>query len=160
MAVPNHRFRRWIQRLRGAHIGDCSWLLMGVELRNPRNVWIGDHCSINARVLLDGRGGRITTGVNVDIAQEASLWTLQHDPHTDDHAVVGGDVIVGDYVWIGARATILPGVSIGRGAVVAAGAVVTNDVPDMTIVGGVPAREISKRRSRPRYTLNYRPPLR
>lgn len=62
-----------------------------------------------------------------------------------------------DYVWIGARATIMPGVTIGRGAVIATGAVVTKDVPEMAIVAGIPARVIGQRRSALKYTLNYSP---
>jgi len=66
-------------------------------------------------------------------------------------------VVVGDYVWIGARATILPGVTIGRGAVVAAGALVSRDVPPYAVVGGVPAKVIGERARDLRYTLNFRP---
>jgi len=54
-------------------------------------------------------------------------------------------VIIGDYVFIGPRAVIMPGVHIGKGAVVGAGAVVTKDVPEMTVVAGIPAKEIRKR---------------
>ncbi len=60
---------------------------------------------------------------------------------------------IGDYVFIGPRAIILPGVKIGRGAVVAAGAVVTKDVPEFSIVGGVPAKQIGERKNK---NLTYR----
>jgi len=83
---------------------------------------LGDHCVINRGVLLDGRGGQLFIGNNVDIAQEAAIWTLGHDPHDDYHGDSPGPVTIGDYAWIGHRAIIMPGVSIGRGAVVAAGA--------------------------------------
>jgi acetyltransferase-like isoleucine patch superfamily enzyme len=160
MQVPSHRIRRWVQRKMGLHIGSHSWLLLGVEIRNARNVRIGNHCAINARVLLDGRGGRIAIGDNVDIAQDTHIWTLQHDPHSDTHATVGADVTIGDYAWVAARSTILPGVNIGRGAVIATGAVVTRDVPPLTIVAGVPARTIGERRSALQYQHDYRPKLR
>jgi acetyltransferase-like isoleucine patch superfamily enzyme len=144
----------------GLRIGPNSWLLLAVEIREAENVRIGDHCAINARVLLDGRGGQIVIGDNVDIAQDTHIWTLQHDPHSDTHATLGADVTIEDYAWVAARSTILPGVSIGRGAVVAAGAVVTRDVPPLTIVAGVPARPIGERRSALCYQHNYRPKLR
>jgi len=160
MHVPSHRFRRWTQRNQGLQIGNTSWLLLGVEIRNASNVSIGNHCAINTRVLLDGRGGRILIGNNVDIAQESNLWTLQHDPHSDTHDTVGGDIVIEDYVWIAARSTILPGVRVGRGAVVATGSVVTRDVAAMTVVGGVPAKLIGERRSELKYQLEYRPKMR
>ena len=65
-------------------------------------------------------------------------------------------VVIEDYVWISSRATILPGVHIGKGAVIASGAVVTNDVPENAIVGGVPAKVIGKRECNYRYKLGHR----
>jgi maltose O-acetyltransferase len=82
---------------------------------------------------------------------------LEHDVHSDTHADKGGDVIIGDHAWIASRVTILPGVRIGDGAVVASNSVVTKDVPSMAIVGGVPARVIGQRRSRLEYRLHFRP---
>ena len=74
------------------------------------------------------------------------IYTLQHDYNTLDFSTSGGEVIIEDYVWISARSIILPGLTIGRGAVVAAGAVVTKNVPAFTVVGGVPATKIGDRR--------------
>jgi maltose O-acetyltransferase len=82
---------------------------------------------------------------------------LQHDLHSDAHLDEGGDVVIEDHVWIASRATILPGVRIGRGAVVASCSVVTKDVPPLAIVAGVPARVIGTRRSRLDYRLDFRP---
>jgi acetyltransferase-like isoleucine patch superfamily enzyme len=130
---------------------------MGVELRHGRSVFIGDRVVINKRVLLDGRGGQLIIGHDVDIAQETNIWTLQHDVHSDAHLDEGGDVVIEDHVWIASRATILPGVRIGRGAVVASCSVVTKDVPAMAIVAGVPAKVIGTRRSQLDYHLYFRP---
>ena len=67
-------------------------------------------------------------------------------------------IIIDDHVWIGSRATILPGVTIGRGAVVMAGAVVTHNVEPFAVVGGVPARKVRERElTDPQYSLNFRP---
>ena len=112
---------------------------------------------INSEVLLDGRGGKIIIGNNVDIAREVNIWTLEHDPNDDYHKTKGGDVIIEDYVWIASRATILPNVKIGRGAVIASGSIVTKDVPPMNIVAGIPAKIIGKRKSSLKYNLKYKP---
>jgi maltose O-acetyltransferase len=132
-------------------------ILMGLQLRKPKNIMIGHHVIINRNVLLDGRGGKLIIGNNVDIAQETNIWTLEHDIHDDYHKDIGGNVIIEDYVWIASRCTILPGVTIGRGAVVATNSVVTKDVPAMAIVGGIPARVIGERKSKLKYSLKNKP---
>ena len=157
MHIPSGVIRRILFRMRVATLGRGVGLLIGVELRYGRNVFIGDRVVINKRVLLDGRGGQLIIGNDVDIAQETNIWTLEHDVHSDAHADKGGNVIIEDHVWIASRATILPGVRIGRGAVVACNAVVTKDVPPMAIVGGVPAKVIGTRRSQLNYRLSFRP---
>ncbi len=157
MRVPFFLFRHTCIRRVVSGFGRQSSVLMGLEVRKPANIFIGNHVVINRNVLLDGRGGRIVIGNNADIAQETNIWTLGHNVHDDFHGDSGGDVIIEDYVWIASRATILPGVTIGRGAVVAANAVVTKNVPSMAIVGGIPARVIGKRKSLLKYTLYHRP---
>lgn len=157
--IPSHTIRLGVMKLLLGSVGKGTHFLMGCKVRNGKNVFIGDHCVINRCVLLDGRGGKLKIGNNVDIGQETNIWTLEHDPNDDYHKDVGGDVVIEDYVWIASRVTILPGVTIGRGAVVAAGAVVTKDVPPMSIVGGVPAKIIGKRKSKLLYTLNHHPPF-
>lgn len=157
MHIPSYHLRLALFRLRVAKLGKGVGLLMGVELRNGRNVFIGDRVVINRGVLLDGRGGQLIIGNDVDIAQETNIWTLEHDVHSDVHADKGGNVVIEDHVWIASRATILPGVRIGKGAVVACNSVVTKDVPEMAIVGGVPAKVIGTRRNRIDYRLHFRP---
>jgi maltose O-acetyltransferase len=157
MYFPVFAVRRFFISKTVSKLGSGGFVMMGVELRTGKNIVIGDHCFINKGVLLDGRGGKLTIGNNVDIAQEANIWTLSHDPHNDQHSVWGADVTIEDYAWIAARATILPGVTIGRGAVVATGSVVTKDVPAMTIVAGIPAKAIGQRKNNPQYTLNWQP---
>ena len=156
MLLPFHFLRLlWLRLF--MHIGKDSSVLSFVEVRNPKNVVIGNNTIINRRVLLDGRGGHLIIGNNVDIAQETNIWTLEHDLNNDNHQSIGADVIIEDYVWIASRVTILPGVKIGYGAVVAAGAVVTKDVEPHTIVGGVPAKPIGLRENNYNYILKYRP---
>ncbi|HNQ87837.1 MAG TPA: acyltransferase [Verrucomicrobiota bacterium] len=157
MRFPSHTVRRGIARLYLGGLGPGCSFLLDCEIRAGRNVTIGRNCVFNRGVLLDGRGGRLTIGDCVDVAQESNIWTLEHDVHDDHHRDRGAPVTIEDHVWIASRATILPGVRIGRGAVVAAGAVVTSDVPPMAIVGGVPARTIGERRSALQYTPRHRP---
>lgn len=142
----------------GVKIGVGTSILRKSVFFTTRNrISIGKNCVINTACLLDGRGGTIRIGNNVDIARETNIWTLQHDPNSDYHEQEGGDVVIEDYVWIASRCTILPGVTIGKGAVIASGAVVTRDVPSMAIVGGVPAKIIGKRVSKLLYTPQHSP---
>lgn len=155
--IPFHAIRlAWYKpMLKG--LGKGSSLLMQVELKNPRHIHIGNYSVINSRVLLDGRNGQLRIGDYVNISYATHIWTLEHDAQDPMFGDIAGDVIIEDYVWIGSRATILPGVRIGRGAVVAAGSVVTKDVPDMHIVAGVPAKQIGTRNTELRYHRVYRP---
>ncbi|WP_409014249.1 MULTISPECIES: acyltransferase [unclassified Arcicella] len=73
------------------------------------------------------------------------IWSLHHDYNDLHFKAVGGKVTIKKFAWLGSRCILLPGVTIGEGAVVAAGAVVTKDVPPYTIVGGIPAKPIAKR---------------
>ena len=107
-----------------------------------KNLRIGERVFINSGCRFQDQGG-ITIGDNALIGHNVVIATLNHelDPETRA-ATTPRPVIIGDRVWIGANATVLPGVTVGEGAVVAAGAVVSKDVEPRTIVGGVPARVI------------------
>lgn len=101
---------------------------------------IGLHCTII---------GPVTIGNNVNLAQGIVVTALNHNftdctKRIDEQGISTKEVTIGNDVWIGANATILPGVTIGRHSVVAAGSVVTKDVPDYTVVGGVPARVMKR----------------
>jgi acetyltransferase-like isoleucine patch superfamily enzyme len=95
----------------------------------------------------------LTIGSNVNISNEVMIWTLHHDYNDADFASTGQAVIIEDYVWLCSRSIILPGVTIGKGAVVAAGAVVTKNVEPYTVVGGIPAKQIAKRNENLTYDL-------
>ena len=110
------------------------------------DVVIGDNTRIGIHNTIIGP---VTIGSHVNLAQGITVTALNHNfkdttLRIDEQGISTQPVIIGDDVWIGANAVILPGVTIGNHAVVAAGAVVTKDVPDNTIVGGVPAKEIKK----------------
>ena len=130
---------------------------MGARFYNPINITVGNDTIIGENVVLDGRA-KLVIGNHVDFASEVMVYNAQHDVNEEDFAsndkVELGEVIIEDYVFIGPRAIILPGVTIKRGAVVGAGAVVTKDVEEFKIVGGVPAKEIGERKNKnPKYEL-------
>jgi acetyltransferase-like isoleucine patch superfamily enzyme len=157
--VPVHRFRLLVyRRLLRVQIGVRSSVHWRTVFYRPRGVVIGDHSIIGNDVFLDGRRG-IRIGDNVNIGGHVQIFTMEHEPDSDTFAASGGEVRIEDFAYIGSRATILPGVVIGRGAVVAAGAVVTKDVGEGLIVGGVPAKVIRKRGSALRYQLDYHHPF-
>ena len=153
IALIRSLFLRWYL---GA-MGTGTFVQLRCRFLNGRKVKLGRNNVINFGCLLDGRRFEIRTGSNVSIGPEASILTLGHDPQSPTFEDRGGDVVIGDRAWIGYRAIILPGVTIGEGAVVAAGAVVSRDVPDYTIVAGVPARPVGERSRDLSYELSYRP---
>ncbi len=105
---------------------------------------IGNDCWINIRLLLN-LGAAITIGDRAAIGHEVMVLTESHELGTPDRragAVRAQPVVIGSGVWIGARTTVLPGVTLGDGAVIAAGSVVTKDVPPNVLAGGVPAKVI------------------
>lgn len=154
--LPSHALRLFLYR-RVFTVGDGATVMLGLTVRSLRDVSIGRNSNLNPRCMLDSRGGAIRIGDYVDIAPEVNVWTLEHDPADADFGTRGGGVTVGDYAWIANRAIILPGVTIGEGAVVAAGAVVVRDVPPWSIVGGVPAKVIGTRPDRQNPRRRYNP---
>lgn len=107
-----------------------------------KNITIGKRVFINAGCHFQDQGG-ITIGDNTLIGHNVVLATLNHGFHpADRNSMYPAPIIIGKKVWIGANATILPGVKIGDNAIIAAGAVVTKNVIENTVVGGIPARFI------------------
>lgn len=142
--IPSRKLRMALLRWRGAKIAKDVAMFASVEVRNPSGLKIEGGCSIGPKVLLDARKG-LEIHKSVTIAYDTIIWTLHHDMNAPDFHVCGAKTIIDDYAWICSRAILLPGVHIGKGAVVASGAVVTKDVEPYTIVGGVPAKPIGKR---------------
>jgi acetyltransferase-like isoleucine patch superfamily enzyme len=153
--IPFHVIRLFLYR-RVIRVGSGSSILMNTTIRGFR-ITIGKGCVINSGALLDGRGAALILGDFVDIAPYVRIWTLDHDPNSPDHAARARSVTVGDYVWLASGSTVLPGVSLGKGCVVAAGSVVTNDVAPWAIVAGIPARVIGQRQQNPVPRRPYRP---
>lgn len=142
--VPSHYFRRFFYRLAGIKIGKGSTIHTGGRFYQPKNIKIGEDTIIGEGVVLDGRD-KLVIGNHVDFASEVMIYNAQHDLNDPKFKAVTKPVTIEDYVFVGPRAIILPGVTIKKGAVVAAGAVVTRDVEESVIVGGVPAKPIRER---------------
>ena len=129
-------------RLIGKTVDESFGLFPPFYTDYGQNITIGKNVFINSGCCFQDQGG-IEIGDNVLIGQQVVLATLNHDLMPEKRANMSpAPIKIGDDVWIGAHATILAGVTIGNGAVIAAGAVVTKDVPANTIVGGVPAKII------------------
>jgi len=154
--VPFYSVRQgFLRHIFGIPIGTRTSVHMGCYIAG-KNITIGNHTAINRNCYLDGRVG-IRIGDSVSVSPEVFIVTLSHDAQSRDFRVYGKDVIVEDYVWIGMRAMILPGVTLGKGCVVAAGSVVTRDVAPYTVVAGVPAKPIGERTHDLDYRVNYFP---
>jgi acetyltransferase-like isoleucine patch superfamily enzyme len=154
---PSRKVRRGFLRIWLGSLGRGCGVQLGCRFLNGRKVYVGDRSVLNFGCLFDGRKYPIQIGSDVSIGPEASILTLGHDPRSVEFSDRGGAVVIGNHVWIGYRAVVLPGVSIGEGAVVGAGAVVTKDVAPFTIVAGNPARMIGRRPDCLGYRLDYDP---
>ena len=151
--IPSHIFRKLFYILAGMKIGKGSVIHMWANFFEPNGIEIGSDTIIGDHAFLDGRA-LLTIGDHTDIASSVMIYNSEHDLEKEDFSARVEPVEIGDYVFIGPRAIILPGVKIGKGAVIAAGAVVTKNVADFTIVGGVPAKEIGERiNKKPNYRL-------
>ena len=162
---------RWFVRLLAPLYQHREWrskIYSSVRMDTPpyRRFWLGrrsvveSYCCINNAVgdviigdytrigLHSTIIGPVCIGNHVNLAQGITITALNHNfsdatKRIDEQGITTKPVVIKDDVWIGANAVVLPGVTIGSHAVVAAGAVVTHDVPDNTVVGGVPAKVIS-----------------
>lgn len=150
--IPSHSLRKLAFSISGLKIKSKSYIHMGCRVYDPRGIRIGSGSIIGNYATLDGRD-ELIIGDHVDIASEVMIYNAQHDISSPEFEFVSQPVEIKDYVFIGPRSIILPGVTIGFGAVVAAGAVVSKDVEEKAIVAGVPAREIGKRELK---SFNYR----
>lgn len=150
--IPSHTLRKAFYR--GAmrfRIGANSYIFSGARFDTRGGFTLGNDSTINGDCRLDNRG-TLTIGDHVSISAEVCILTADHDPQSPSFAGRNRAVSIADYAFIGTRAIILPGVAIGRGALVAAGAVVTKNVAPLAIVAGSPAKEIGTREP----TLDYR----
>lgn len=150
--IPSHLIRNNIYKFFGIKIGKGSTIHMWASFFNPENIIIGEDSIIGDHAFLDGRD-KLIIGNHVDIASSVMIYNSEHDLTKQDFSAILAPITIEDYVFIGPRVTIMPGVKIGKGAVIAGGAVVTKDVENFSIVGGVPAKIIGERTIK---NLNYK----
>ncbi len=151
--VPCHIFRKTLYRICGVRIGKNTSFHWRTRFFKPGRLFVGNNSIIGNDAMLDARNG-IRIGDNVSLSMGVWIWTMEHDTQDPFYGLKGGPVIIEDYAWI-SRVVIMPDVTVGKGAVVAAGAVVTKDVAPYTIVGGVPAEKIGARTKDLRYRLKF-----
>jgi putative colanic acid biosynthesis acetyltransferase WcaF len=136
--------KHWLLRLFGAKIGRGLVLKPQVWIKYPWRLVVGDHCWIGKGVWIDNLAD-VTLGSHVCISQQVYICAGSHDYRKPTFDLITRPVLVGNGAWLGARALILGGVSVGANAVVAAGGVVTKNVPAAAIVAGQPARLVRSR---------------
>lgn len=144
------KLRTQILRGRFAAFGVGGTISFGTRILEPARISVGDRSSIPNTSVIDGRGG-LEIGNDCLLGFENVILTSTHDSERVDipirsQGMFQRKVIIGNDVWTGCRVVILPGVSIGSHVIIGAGSVVTQDVPDYSVCGGVPARVIRDRR--------------
>jgi maltose O-acetyltransferase len=146
----------WYRRYMKYVIGRQSSILTDFRVALPGQLTVGNNTVINNGCRFDNRGG-IRIGNNVSISYGTCIYTKGHDMDDPEFRTQAGEVVIDDYAWICTNAILMPGVHIGKGAVVLSGAVVTKDVPPYHVVGGNPAVFVKERSRDLRYQLQWDP---
>lgn len=146
---PIGNFLRWIVTYPFMKCMKRCRIMEGVTIWYPENIAISDDVSLNENVYLSGFGG-IEIGSFTRIGTNTTIISSDHGFANTrllikDQELLGKKIIIGKNVWIGANVTILKGVNIGDNSIIAAGAVITKDIPSNVIAGGVPARILKNR---------------
>lgn len=154
--IPSHFIRLWYyKKIMNFKIGLGSTILMKTIVDCSKGIIIGKNSVVNARCRLDNRG-TITIGNNVSISSDVVILTADHDMDSFNFLGRNRQVIIEDYVWVGTRAIIMPGITIGKGAVIAAGSLVTKNVMPYQVVAGIPAKFIKERNKNLSYNPSYK----
>jgi len=146
----------WVEKYRIAHlcskmtIGKCVSIKSGLQVSRPRNIIIHDNVSIHSNCTLQAHA-QISIGQNSMLAANCTIVTANHDIKKRGieamHTIERTEVVIGEGCWLGVNVTVLPGVTIGDNSVIAAGSLVTRDMPASMICMGVPATPVRERPS-------------
>ncbi|HUV42507.1 MAG TPA: acyltransferase [Patescibacteria group bacterium] len=142
---PFWGWRKFIYQLAGMKIGQDSKIHVFCRFYETKNIVIGEDTIVGECSVLDGRA-KLKIGNHVDMATGVMIYNSEHKINDPKFEASEEPVVIEDYVFVGPRAIIQPGIKIGKGAIIAAGAVVTKNVLPGKIVGGVPAKEIGERK--------------
>lgn len=154
--IPIPRLRHAIYRWLGMRLGQGGHIMRNCVFLEIEKLEIGARSIIGHNCSVDARGG-ITVGADVNISSYTKILTATHNIDAVDFSGFTAPVVIEDMAWIATGAMLLPGVTIGRGAVVAAGAVVTRNVEPFAVVAGVPARVVRHRNPTVDYRISTKP---
>ena len=142
--IPSRHLRKWFYQAMGAKIGKHTVICRRADVLYPKGLKFADNIAVGWFVDLDARGG-IMVDHDTNISSHTQFITGSHDIDDPEFTASFLPIEIGHHCWIGTGAIVLQGVKIGNGAVVAAGALVTKDIPENEVWGGVPAKFIRKR---------------
>ncbi len=156
--IPSCHIRKLLYKALGANIDKNVVFHYKTEIRSPEKLYVGSGSIIGDNAILDARS-KLIIGKNVNLSSNVSIYTLQHD-HRDPYFYTPNpeeknmSVKIEDRVWLGCNVIVLPGVTIGEGAVCCAGCVVTKNVEPYSVVAGIPARKVGERPRNLKYQFN------
>lgn len=145
--LPSRTIREIYYKAIGVSMGQRVVFHFKTEIRSPFKLKIGNGTIIGDNAVLDARETLII-GNNVNLSSNVSIYTLQHNHRSPEFDCIFDrdlSVHIGDRVWLGSNTEVLPGVKIGEGAVICAGAVVTKDVKPYAVMAGIPAHKVGER---------------
>jgi putative colanic acid biosynthesis acetyltransferase WcaF len=142
--ITSSPFRRWLLRLFGARIGRCVHIKPGLRVKFPWYLDVGDHTWLGEDLWIDNLA-QVTIGAHCCLSQGVYLCTGNHDWSAPNMRLFRRAIRCERGSWIGAKTVVCPGVTLGAGAIAAAGSVITTDIPSMEVHAGNPARFIRQR---------------
>lgn len=152
---PYYPLRRfYLKKVLRIQIGKSTFIHMGSRFTG--SVIIGNNSVVGRNCVLLGD---ICIKDNVSITAETYIFTNTHIKDSPSFEAYSKEVVINDFVWIGARAMILPGVHIGKGAILGAASTATKDIPEYSVFAGAPAKNVGKRTELLEYKLVYFPPF-